>query len=87
VQVGKLRRGGSLTVPHAPGRAVIEARIDWCSAPPLVVVVAAGEDCVVEVSNAQGMAGAMVGNETLDPGTYLMLTLVSGRQPPQGPWG
>ncbi|MEZ5796866.1 MAG: hypothetical protein R3D63_04860 [Paracoccaceae bacterium] len=87
VAVGKLRRGGSLTVEHAPGRALIEARIDWCSAQPLAVPVVAGQEAVVEVRNARGMAGAMDANETRDPENYLVLELVSGAGAPAGPWG
>ena len=86
-QVGKLRRGGSLTLIHPEGRAVIEARIDWCSATPLAVMVGPETNTVIEVANSNGMAGAMMASDVLDPTNYLTLTLISGGEAPAGPWG
>ena len=85
--VGKLRLGGSLTVEHPPGLAKIEARIDWCSAAPLTVLIEAAETTVVEVMNSRGFTGALVANDVLEPDRYLKLTLVSGKVPATGPWG
>ncbi|MCU0829215.1 MAG: hypothetical protein MUE52_17945 [Tabrizicola sp.] len=87
VRVGSLWRGGRLTMDHAPGRAVIEARIDWCSATPLAVTVQPGAECVIEVVNPKGMAGAITGNDIFDPANYLVLHLISGPVLASGPWG
>lgn len=87
VEVGRLRRGGRIELSPAPGTRVIEARIDWCSAPPLRVEIRADAPCLVEVANAKGLAGALTANEIRDPGNYLRLTLVSGTAAPAGPWG
>jgi hypothetical protein len=87
VRVGSLWSGGSLTVDHPPGRAVIKARIDWCSAAPLAVTVQSGTETVIEVANAKGVKGALMANEMLDPGNYLVLRLATGSAPQPGPWG
>ena len=87
IEVGKLRQGGKIVLEHAPGTAVIGARIDWCSAPPLRVEIRPGEDCVVEVANAKGLEGLRAEIELRDPGNYLRLTLVSGQGVLPGPWG
>jgi hypothetical protein len=87
VEVGKLRVGGTISVERPPGHVLIEARIDWCSALPLIVPVVAGEETVVEVANSHGLAGAMAELETLEPETYLKLTRVSGAEHAPGPWG
>jgi hypothetical protein len=87
VEIGRLRLGGTISVERPPGRVLIEARIDWCSAAPLIIPVVAGEETVVEVANTHGVAGALTAQETREPGTYLTLTQVSGTELAPGPWG
>jgi hypothetical protein len=87
-EIGRLRRGGTLSLMRPEGPALVEARIDWCSAAPLRIVISSKADVVVEVVNTRGIAGAMVASEVTDPGTYLTLTQLA---PPvadaAGPWG
>ncbi|MBI9115592.1 hypothetical protein [Sanguibacter suaedae] len=47
--VGKLRRGGELVVPLAPGLHRVEARIDWTGSPPVDVTLRSGESAVFSV--------------------------------------
>jgi hypothetical protein len=87
VEIGRLRPGGTISVERPPGRVLIEARIDWCSAAPLIIPVGIGEETVVEVANTHGVAGAVAELDILEPETYLTLTRVSGPELAPGPWG
>jgi cytidylate kinase len=86
-EVARLWRGAEIAVRYPAVDAVIEARIDWCSAPRLSVKVSPGEDCVIEVANAKGLVGTLSHNELRDPGNYLTLKLISGQRADPNPWG
>ena len=49
---GRLRRGGTVTVPVAPGPHVVQVRIDWTGSEEVTVTVADGE--VVSLTASPG---------------------------------
>jgi hypothetical protein len=87
IEIARLRYGGAISLERPPGRVLIEARIDWCSAAPLIIPVVAGEETVIEVANTHGVAGSLAELEIREPETYLTLTRVCGPELAPGPWG
>jgi hypothetical protein len=85
--VGKLRYKGRIALDCPPGAHVIEARIDWCWAKPLSLMVPDVGDVKVEVINTRGWKGAAAGADIFDPGNYLTLRIARDLDAPVGPWG
>jgi hypothetical protein len=75
-EMGGVRRGGRLSFVGAAGPTSIEASIDWCKAPPLLLDLGEGEEAVVEVRNHFGLLRA---NYAISAGRdrYLELNLLS----------
>ena len=59
VRVGKIRRGGEIVMPVAPGTHRVEARVDWTGSAPVEVMLHAGESAVLAILPAGGSAQAL----------------------------
>ncbi|UAL28741.1 hypothetical protein K8W59_12840 [Nocardioides rotundus] len=77
---GRVRRGGTLTVPLDSGHYVVRARIDWTGSPPVDVNVLDGVvvECVVEPAGSAGSALFQLGR-----GQYLRLSVVAEEEQPR----
>lgn len=53
-EVGRIKEGETLTLETPPGEHRLEARIDWCAAEPLMVLVEKDEPAQVVVYNTHG---------------------------------